>query len=122
MIDVFNVAELLVDNAVGKYGQDIDIIACYGSYARDEARDDSDLDVFYIPANGESPPVGRTFLIDEILIDFWPIKWRTMEAFATGDVRGWTFAPALVHHSKILYSRSDEQTHHLNGLKQKILD
>ena len=57
MSDVFKVAALLVDNAIKNYGQDVDLIAYTGSYARGEARDDSDLDIFYTPADGRKPPI-----------------------------------------------------------------
>lgn len=54
MSDVFAVAKLLMGNAIKTCGHEIDIIAYSGSYARGEARDDSDLDIFYIPVDGKT--------------------------------------------------------------------
>jgi hypothetical protein len=122
MGDVFEIARMLVDDAVKNYGREIDLIAYYGSHARGEARDDSDLDIFYIPADGKNPPLSRTFLFDGLLFDFWPIDWKSMQGFASGHLRGWAFAPALVFHTQILHARSNDEIVRLEGLKNQVLD
>lgn len=122
MPDVLRVLDLLVSKVRDLYADEVDLVAYYGSQAQGTATAGSDLDLFYVPAEGKNPPVGRTVLIEGLLFDFWPIPWGRLEEFATGRTRGWAMAPALVFHAKVAYKRSGEAEARLEALKQKIVD
>jgi hypothetical protein len=122
MTNVMEIAELLIENATSRFGDQIDLIAIYGSRVRQEAREDSDLDIFYVPADGENPPVGKTFLLDGLLFDFWAIRWEVLEGFATGTSRGWSYAPALVRFAEVLYSRTPQAAERFSALQDKVVE
>ena len=77
MLGVLAVADLRVSEVIGCYADEVGFIAYYGSYSQGTAGPGSDLDIFYIPAEGKRPPVGRAVLIAGLLFDFWPIRWDT---------------------------------------------
>lgn len=121
-LDVFKVADRLISRALATHGDEIDIIGYYGSYAQGVAYATSDLDLFYIPADGKNPPIGRTLLVAGVLFDFWAITWHTMAGFATGHNRGWSFAPAIVHHAQVLHARSAVQAARFADLQHQVLE
>lgn len=121
MTDVFRVADILIIHAVASHGDELDLIGYYGSYAQGAATARSDLDIFYIPREGQNPPVNRCILVGGLLFDFWPITWETMAGFATGRLRGWACMPSLVYYAQVLWSRSEEATARLEDLKQQVV-
>ncbi len=122
MLDVFRVADLLVAHALETAGDEVDLIAIYGSHAKGTASPRSDLDIFYTPAEGRRPLVGRTVLIEGILFDFWPIPWERLEAWAVGRDRGWSQAAGVIHHARLLHARSEAHAARFAALKQKTFD
>lgn len=122
MTDVFAVADLLVSHAVGTYGDEVDLVAYYGSYARGTANPRSDLDIFYTPAEGKAPPLARAVLVDGVLFDFWAVPWERLEAWAVGRDGTWSTGAGLVHQAKVLYTRTDGTAQRLAALQQQTVD
>ena len=61
-LDVFKVANELVNRALRRHGRDTAIIAHYGSQATGTASVASDLDLFYIPVDGRAESLCSQFV------------------------------------------------------------
>jgi hypothetical protein len=121
MLDVFAVADLLVAEAREAYGEDVAIIVYYGSYATSSASQYSDLDMYYIPDDGKAESLYRTFVIEDLPFEFWPVSWGFAQRVASAK-HHWSVAPSLIANGRILYSRSAEDLARFNALKAQIAE
>jgi hypothetical protein len=121
MTDVFKIAEILVSHAVQAHAAEIAIIAYYGSYARGQASPTSDLDIYYIPDEGQAESLSSQFVIDGLPYDFWGVPWALLENIANGSsARPWSVAAALVADTRVLYHRSQADLDRFNALKARV--
>jgi hypothetical protein len=116
------VAEVLAAHVRERYANDVDLVAYYGSWAWGTATAESDVDIFYVPADGRDPPLAHSLLVGGRLVDSWPLPWPKLRGFADGTARGWAFAPAVVAYARPVYARSDEAVDHLNRLKALVIE
>ena len=121
MVDVFQVAAVFVDHAIKAHGDEVGIIAYYGSYALGVASPTSDLDLIYIPDDGKATTLAACFILDDICFDFFPISWARAEGFAIGRT-GWAVGPALIANAQVLYARAEADLDRFNRLKAKLAD
>jgi len=119
MIDVFHVAALFVEHVRKAYADEVGIIAYYGSYARGTASPTSDLDLYYILDEGKAQDLYRSFVMEHLPFEFWPISWEFAEKIASGR-HAWSVAPALLTQAEVLYVRSEDDLQRFNALKAKI--
>ena len=123
MTDVFKIAEILVSHAVRVHGEEIAIIAYYGSHAKGLASPTSDLDIFYIPDEGKAESLSSQFVLDGRPYDFWPVSWELAEDIANAKSnRPWAVSASLVADAKVLYHRSQEDLDRFNALKARIAE
>jgi len=123
MPDVFEIAEILVSHAVRVHGEEIAIIAYYGSHAKGLASPTSDLDIFYIPDAGKAKSLCSQFVLDGLPYDFWPVSWELAEDIANArSNRPWAVSASLIADAKVLYHRSQEDLDRFNALKARIAE
>lgn len=120
MSDVFAIADILVEHAVQTYGDEIAIIAYYGSYAKGTASPTSDLDIFYIPEPGKARALSSQFVIEGRPYDFWPVSWALAEEIADATTtRPWVLAASLLIDAKVLYQRSTADLERFRALQAR---
>lgn len=116
MVDVFHVADIIVEHVKTHYPQDVAIIGYYGSYQQGRATERSDLDLFFIPATDRGRQVECQFIIDGISFDFWPIGWDRAERMAASEEWNTT----IIADSELLYVRSDDDLARFMELRETI--
>ncbi|MFT5369846.1 MAG: hypothetical protein ACI8V2_004824 [Candidatus Latescibacterota bacterium] len=116
MIDVFKVADILIEHVKHHYAQDIAIVACYGSYVHGTAHAKSDLDFFFIPETEDAIHASCQFILEDIGFDFWPVRWTRAERMAEFDDP----LVSLIAGGHILYARSESDRARFNALKERI--
>ncbi|GGG72570.1 nucleotidyltransferase domain-containing protein [Paenibacillus radicis (ex Gao et al. 2016)] len=104
MVDVFEVAKIIIDRIKAHYPQDIAIVGYYGSYLQGRATERSDLDFFFIPATPRGREVELQFIIEGISFDFWPIPWDRAERMAA--LEDWK--TTIIADCELLYVRSPD--------------
>ena len=119
MHSVFDVAKILVSHAVEAHGQEIAIIAYYGSHATGRASPGSDLDMFYIPDEGRASILSSQFVLGDLPYDFWPLSWQRAKRIA--DARhDWAVAASMIAHAQVLYRRSEQDQNKFSALRARI--
>jgi hypothetical protein len=122
MADVFEIAKILVSHAVRAHSSEIAIIAYYGSYAKGTASPTSDLDIYYVPDDGQAGSLSSQFVIEGLPYDFWGVPWRLLENIVNGSGRPWAVAASLVVDTEVLYHRSQADLERFNALKARITE
>lgn len=117
-----NLARWIAQKVETDYPQDISLVCIYGSYINGTMNKMSDLDCYFIPKNEKSDSFARTFLIDGVGYDIFPMTWERLEAISRleGGMQ------PLLGDVKILYAASREELSRFrelqSQLKQKLAD
>ena len=76
------VLEWAVDKVSREYGDDVAILAVYGSYVNKTADELSDVDFFFIPKTERGFGLSRTFIIENVGFDLFPMRWGRVEGLS----------------------------------------
>ena len=114
-LDMLHISEVLKDAILRDLGDEVEVIFRYGSYLKGTMHHYSDVDISYVPVH-ESTWKSITVLVDEVMIDLYPIHWSQLERMANfDDVRS-----TLLLNNQIVYARSDEVAARFQALVARL--
>lgn len=115
-IDRNRTIEVMTEALLRDLADEVDLIFRYGSLVQGTAHKYSDLDISYTPVH-ESTWRSITVLVDETLIDLYPIHWSKLARMAEFlDV-----SSTVLLHSQIVYQRSEHAAERFRGLAARLL-
>ena len=101
-IDLLRVTQILKRALLRDLGDEVDIIFRYGSCLSDSTHQYSDVDISYVPVH-ETTWNSITVLVDEVMVDLYPIHWSRLERMASFDDVSCT----VLLRNEIVHQRSD---------------
>ena len=110
------IIEWVVNKIKSDYKDDISLLVIYGSQINRTATHLSDLDFYFIPKTERAYELCKTFIIEGIGYDLFPMSWERVEGLAEFDE---CLTPLLAN-VKIGYSNSEEDVIRFNELQEKL--
>lgn len=96
-------------------GDDVDIIFRFGSTTKGTTHRYSDVDLAYVPA-GPSVSGSITVLVQETLLDLFPLPWSRLESWAEfDDMRG-----TVILEGELLFARDEAAAIRWQGLADRM--
>ncbi len=102
--------------AASEFHDAVSMVLTYGSYVNGTANALSDVDFYFIPKTDDGYRMSRTFIIDGIGYDLFPMSWQRVEGLA--DLNE-SITPCLAD-VRILYSNSDEDLQRFRALQDRL--
>lgn len=112
--------DMIVEWAVKKiekeYKDDVSLLLTYGSYENGTANPLSDVDFYFIPKTERAYELCKTFIVEGIGFDLFPMSWERVERIAAFNE---VLTPCLAN-VKILYCNSEEDRKRFEDLQFKL--
>ena len=118
-MNVFEVANLLVELTRRDYADDVGLVVYYGSHATGTATERSDLDLYYIPDENTADGLYRSVLLEGLAFEFWGVSWEFATRIAEARYR-WSVAPSIIANAQVLHARSSADRDRFRGLQDRI--
>ncbi len=110
--------KLVLDYVNKNYSEDIDIITLYGSFLKGDYHKDSDIDLFFVPANKNGYSASFTVIIAGIGYDFFPISWERLDKISRFE----DSLTSLITSGEVLYCKDELVLNKYLSLKEQCIN
>jgi len=100
------------------YAGKVALVCLYGSHINGTAGETSDVDCYFVPKTPEGNALARTFLLEGVGYDLFPMSWQRLEAIAKLEQ---SHQP-LVGDVRVLYADSPADLERLEAVQRQLLD
>ncbi len=116
VVDTSRLVETVSEALLRDLGQEVDLIFRYGSMLKGTNHAYSDLDISYTPRH-ESTWHSITVLVDDMMVDLYPIHWSKLERMAEFD----DISSTVLVDNEIIYQRCQEVVERFRGLPARLI-
>ena len=100
------------------YAGKVALVCLYGSHINGTADERSDVDCYFVPKTEEGVALARTFLLEGVGYDLFPMSWQRLEAIARLEQ---SHQP-LVGDVQVLYADSPADLEKLEAVRRQLRD
>ena len=110
------IVEWVVKKIEKEYKDDVSMLLTYGSYENGTANSLSDVDFYFIPKTEKAYKLCKTFIVEGIGFDLFPMSWKRVEGLAELNE---SLTPCLAN-VKVLYCNSEEDKIKFEELQNRL--
>jgi hypothetical protein len=114
-IDIIRVTEVLKNAILRELGDEVDLIFRYGSQLTGTTHKYSDIDISYTPLH-EATWNSITVVVEDTMIDFYPIHWSQLEQMANFD----NISCTVLLENQVVYQRTKEVGERFRELPMRL--
>lgn len=114
-LDISQAIQLMTHALLQQLGDEVDLIFRYGSHINGATHQYSDIDISYVPVH-ESTHHAITIMVEDTLIDLYPIRWSSLEDMANFD----NVSCTVLLQNEIVYQRTDTVAERFRTLSRRL--